>query len=272
MKTICPICGKHLDKQNNSAVCENGHVFDFAKEGYLYLLKPNSKSSHDPGDNKLMVNARRDFLDGDFYKPLATEISNQINAHMQKPITLVDAGVGTGYYLKQITDNRKALHYNDVFLATDISKFAVKVASKRLQSAECCVASVYEMPYENDCADVITCVFSPYAMSEYARVLKDDGILIVATPNENHLIELRRALYKNVRKVETPLPHDGFDVIDKKELSYEFSLDNRQIRNLLTMTPYVYRAPLDSVEKTKLIENVSFTADFCITILKKSPR
>ncbi len=272
MNTICPICGKRLSKRNTSAVCENGHVFDFAKEGYLYLLKPNSKNSHDPGDNKLMVNARRDFLDGDFYKPLAMEIANQINARMQKSITLVDAGVGTGYYLKQIIDSRKDLPFADVFLATDISKFAVKVASKRLQNAECCVASVYEMPYEDGCADVITCVFSPYAMQEYARVLKEDGILIVATPNENHLIELRRALYDNVRRVETPLPHEGFDVIDKIALSYEFSLDNAQIRNLLTMTPYVYRAPITAVEKTKLIENCTFTADFCITVLKKSQR
>lgn len=271
MKTICPVCGKSLEKKNTCAVCENGHTFDFAKEGYLYLLKPNSKNSHNPGDNKLMVGARRDFLDGDFYKPLAMEIANQINARMPHPITLVDAGVGTGYYLQQIMDSRSAYN-DDCYLATDISKFAVRVASKRLNAAECCVASVYEMPYENECADVITCVFSPYAMSEYSRVLKDDGILIVANPNENHLIELRQALYENVRRVETPLPHDGFDIVDKINLTFKFTLDNAQIGNLLTMTPYVYRAPIQSVERTKLIKSATFTADFCITILKKTQR
>lgn len=58
--------------------------------------------------------------------------------------------------------------------------------------------------------------FSPFAMDEYTRILKDGGILILAYPCENHLIELRHALYKNVREVATSLPKSNLDFETKK--------------------------------------------------------
>lgn len=269
--SLCPICKSPLHKTQNSAVCPNGHTFDFAKEGYLYLLKPNVKNSRDPGDNKEMVCARREFLNGNFYKPLADEIAKTINEIYNESITLVDAGVGTGYYLHTIISSRSFA--DDVFLGADISKHAVKSAAKSNPSAQCCVASVFDLPYPNKFADVILCVFSPYAMTEYSRVLKDDGILIVVCPNENHLIELRQALYENVRDVNSPISTEGFFVKAHKDVCFDFTINDRtQISNLLAMTPYAYRAPMQAIEKLKEKENMTFTADFHIYMLKKSSR
>lgn len=262
---LCPICKTALIEDDKSAVCQNGHLFDRAKEGYFYLL---SKHSKDPGDNKEMVNARRDFLDKGYYSPLATAIADIINEHFHRPITLLDAGVGTGFYLASIIDARK--DYEDTYIGVDISKHAVKIASKRNKNAECAVASVFDIPLANQSVDVLVCVFSPFAMKEYARVLKKDGILIIAYPCDNHLIELRKALYDNVRPNATTLPPCSLERIQEKELSYTFSLDNSQdISNLLTMTPYVYRAPKEAVERVKEQNQLHLTADFHISTLKK---
>ena len=74
---LCPICKSPLLDQGKDAVCKNGHLFDRAKEGYFYLLPPKSNA---PGDNAEMVRARRDFLDCGFYVPLASAITDEINA------------------------------------------------------------------------------------------------------------------------------------------------------------------------------------------------
>ena len=279
LHTLCPICKKPLSKEGNSAVCPAGHTFDFAKEGYLYLLPPDAKRSKDPGDNKDMVLARKSFLDGEYYAPLAEAVADIIKSSFaQSSITLIDAGVGTGYYLGKIISSRTrvrtcACAYNikDVYLGADISKHAVRYASKANKSAECCVASVYALPYENECADVITCLFSPYATEEYRRLLKKDGILIIASPCENHLIELRRALYDDVRAVETPLHTDGFEIISQTELTYSFTLpSNESVSALLKMTPYAYRAPKHKIAVVENATSLTLTADFKITVLKKA--
>lgn len=323
LHTLCPICNNPLEKSGNSAVCRCGHTFDFAKEGYLYLLMPNEKHSKDPGDNKEMVLARKAFLECGHYAPLANAVAEIISqTYKNKTITLIDAGVGTGYYLNTVIKSRglracasyacadarsaythaynnkdnsddsesvnsdiktcsglkqseeyDAYQYGtyqyDTYLAADISKYAVKYAAKLNPAAECCVASVYNLPYPDGCADVITCLFSPYAMSEYRRLLKSDGILIVASPCERHLIELRRALYDDVREVETPLPVNGLDIIDERELTYKLKLtSNTEISALLKMTPYVYRAPIDKIAAVESAGYLSLTADFKVTVMR----
>lgn len=262
---LCPICKQPLVEKDKSAACKTGHLFDKAKEGYYHLL---SKHSKDPGDNKEMVNARRDFLDKGYYAPLAQNIADIVNTHFDHPITLLDAGIGTGFYLSQIINAR--IGYADTYLGVDISKHAVKIAAKRNPQAECAVASVYSLPVSNNSVDAALCVFSPFAMDEYTRVLRKGGILIVAYPLDNHLIELRCALYENVRSNATILPQNNLKNIQEKECSFSFCLDSAlDISNLLTMTPYVYRAPKEAVERVKVQNQMRLTADFHISVLEK---
>jgi len=68
---ICPFCQSELlATEHKSYACENNHNFDLSKEGYLNLLPVNQKSSKDPGDNKMMISARREFLELGHYDPL----------------------------------------------------------------------------------------------------------------------------------------------------------------------------------------------------------
>ena len=59
---LCPLCQNPLLLHENRYQCLNNHSFDVAREGYVNLLPVQQKNSKDPGDNKDMMLARRQFL------------------------------------------------------------------------------------------------------------------------------------------------------------------------------------------------------------------
>ena len=61
---ICPVCKEKLIKENKTFRCVNNHSFDCAKQGYVNLSRKQTKNH---GDNALMVKARTDFLEKDYY-------------------------------------------------------------------------------------------------------------------------------------------------------------------------------------------------------------
>ena len=93
---ICPVCGGNLEKTEHSYVCVKGHSFDIARSGYVNLLlsKHMGKTVH--GDNKLMVNARREFLEKGYYAPLMNALCDKAEEFFQGKV-LLDAGCGEGY-------------------------------------------------------------------------------------------------------------------------------------------------------------------------------
>lgn len=92
MKLICPVCGKPLTRLGRSAVCENRHSFDYAREGYLFLLRSGAKAH---GDNAAMVKARTAFLSGGHYRFLRDTIVRVLGE--QTPAVFADLGCGEGY-------------------------------------------------------------------------------------------------------------------------------------------------------------------------------
>ena len=75
-----------------------------------------------------------------------------------------------------------------------------------------------------------------------------------------------------MREVATVLPESDFESVEEKELTFPFDLDKKGISDLLAMTPYVYRAPKENIEKLQNLENMTLTADFHVSVLKKSTR
>ena len=72
---ICPYCQNELlATSNKNYACELNHSFDVSKEGYINLLPVNQKKSKSPGDNEMMISARRNFLELGFYDPLIEHI------------------------------------------------------------------------------------------------------------------------------------------------------------------------------------------------------
>ena len=261
---VCPICKKPLYSKDNRFVCESNHSFDIAKEGYVNLLLSNKKNSLNPGDNQEMVNARECFLSKDYYAPLRYKICEYLNASLNSNSTMLDAGCGTGYYSSYIFKN---CGYVTTLFGVDISKFAVQKAAKKAKNATFFVGSIFDLPISDKSIDVILNIFSPKAMDEYKRVIKHEGILIQVMPGKEHLIELKRAIYKDkTYENEVEYSYGGLNLLDKMHVRYNIDVDKDDMMHLFTMTPYLYKTPIDMIKELDKIDALNITIDFEIAI------
>ena len=101
---ICPVCKSKLEQEGTRFVCKNGHSFDLSSQGYLHLLPSNRMHAKIPGDNKQMVQARRDFLRKGYYEPVSQAVDQALLRYCRTlsgkkgGLQLLDAGCGEGYY------------------------------------------------------------------------------------------------------------------------------------------------------------------------------
>ena len=104
-------------------------------------------------------------------------------------VRIIDSGCGTGYYLSRVLSERA----DASALALDASPAAVSMAVTNSSARSTgLVADVWSpLPVRSGIADAVLCVFAPRDASEFARVLVPEGRLLVVTPRENHLQELR---------------------------------------------------------------------------------
>jgi 23S rRNA (guanine745-N1)-methyltransferase len=131
----CPICGERLDRLEKAYVCPNGHSYDIASEGYVYLLPPNKKHSKMPGDDKAMVASRRRFLESGCYRIFSDALNNlALKYYPADGSAIVDAGCGEGYYTSRLAEFFSEHGMNPPLCGFDISKFAVKAAAKKYRS------------------------------------------------------------------------------------------------------------------------------------------
>lgn len=266
---ICPKCKQKLKthspliKTGNSYKCEKGHCYDIAKEGYTNLLDSKTGS----GDNDILIKAREKFLSKGYYDKLKDEISSIIKSF--NVTSLIDCGCGTGYYTESFSDTVNTCY------GLDISKEAVKLASKKHnknKNINYFVASSKEIPLENESVDIIISIFAPYFNDEFKRILTNNGYLIIASSNEDHLYELKKVIYDNpyyndhVSKEVIKL--DSFTLIDEKKITYKINVNNEDLMNLFTMTPYYYKTKETDINKINSINSLDITVSFNISILK----
>lgn len=269
----CPICKNELQKEGNTLLCENNHSFDIAKEGYVNLLLSNQKKSKNPGDNKLMSTARREFLDSGAYYPLVERIATLITEKYKdrkETLSITDAGCGEGYYMENI---RKLVDNTSKFLGFDMSKDAIKLASKKYKDMDFFVASINNIPVLSKTTDVIISIFSPINAKEFNRILNENGILITVTPNKKHLEGLANIIYDQAKEHKSNiLQLDGeFFTLEKNDL-LTFQLDlnnNKDINNLFKMTPYYYSTSKEKSEKVTDLTHLETLIDFEISFFKK---
>ena len=267
MNFVCPKCAMPLSVFDGAvAKCQSNHSYDRAKAGYYNLLLSSAAGTH--GDNREMVEARRNFLDTGAYKPLADKVA-ELAARYVGGGRLLDIGCGEGYYTdiiqKRICDTGASVS------AFDISRDAVKYAHKRNPCIELAVASAYHMPVADSYFDCVVNMFSPLAPAEIHRALKDSGVFIMAIPGENHLFGLKRAVYETPYKNEVSSSDIlGFELISTERISYNLTLDEKgKIKSLFMMTPYAYRTR--EADKKRLFELDTLTTEieFIIFVYKK---
>lgn len=271
---ICPNCKSSLfDSKEKTYKCENNHSFDIAKQGYLNLLPVNQKKSKQPGDNEMMIAARRNFLELGFYDPLIANIKKLITDKLSfetKNIVAFDAGCGEGYYSEIALNNLPGLETE--ILGTDISKYAIKNAAKKYINNFYFVSSVYNLPIAKASTDLILSVFSPIMVEEFKRILSKQGYVVIVSPASDHLREIAELIYDVFR------PHTT-NIVEKMTSFFEhdstkrttFKIDIKSAKDLLfllKMTPYYWSTGLGRLENITNKNELSVTCDFNIDIFK----
>ncbi|UTW11586.1 putative RNA methyltransferase [Marinobacterium rhizophilum] len=276
IQLACPLCREPLDEQPGQLRCGNGHSYDQARQGYWNLLLVQRKRSLDPGDNAAMVQARRAFLDQGHYALLSDRINallSQALAGRNTPLELLDLGCGEGYYSARLEQALQCAGIDAALTGLDISKHAVRAACQRSRSARWLVASGADIPLPAASLDAITLLFSRLMPEPMAQVLKPGGLLLLAWPGDEHLIELRRHIYTDVRpSAYDPLTQlsDLFSLEGQQAVQYRFTLsDNDSIQTLLGMTPHSQRLAPAARDALAALTQLELTLDVNLAVLKR---
>ncbi|WP_455205427.1 putative RNA methyltransferase [Kaarinaea lacus] len=275
---VCPIDGVPLDFQEKALICENGHVFDIARQGYVNLLPVQQKRSKQPGDSKEMVIARSAFLNSGIYEPIAAKLADIVFTQITdaKHIHFLDAGCGEGYYFDYVCNYLNNINGDlDIsFVGLDISKDAIAASAKRNKQITWVVGTNRQPPVTEASVDIILCVFGFYHFDGFLNILKSGGKVILVEPGSDHLQELREIIYTTVKKTQPPslsyAKKLGFSMVDSQRLQFKTgSINRRQITNLLLMTPHFYRASKEGRAAAGDVQKLDLTVDVVFRTLEK---
>lgn len=186
---LCSVrgCSSPLHLTPDMARCDRGHCYDRARSGYLNLLQPQDRRSHNPGDTVEAVTARRRLMENGFGVPLLERLLEIIGTR-QGP--LLDLGCGEGFYAGSIAGVRPIECYG-----IDISTRAIDLAARRYRQATWLVANAdRKLPFDNHCFNIVISITARRNPTEVRRVLHPDGLLVVAVPAPDDLKELRQQL------------------------------------------------------------------------------
>ncbi|MCT2138206.1 putative RNA methyltransferase [Dietzia cinnamea] len=198
----CPLCGEAMRATDQGVTCGSGHPFDRARQGYLSLFGPRGRRF--PGDTADQVAARDRVLSSGLFDGVLDELAavarDAIGAgapagSVSRRVVL-EAGAGTGHYIAGVLDavGRDAGGADVVGIGTEISAAAARRLARAHPAVAAVVADTWDgLPLADGCVDLVQVVFAPRNPSEFARVLRPGGTLVVAVPGEGHLEPLRSA-------------------------------------------------------------------------------
>ncbi|MFE4195064.1 methyltransferase domain-containing protein [Paenarthrobacter sp. NPDC056912] len=271
----CPVCHTALSLKEDPRrilVCDEGHVFDAARQGYFNLL--TGKGTAFEADSAEMVAARHRFLAAGHYDTLSAEIARLAAVSLQSPGAVVlDAGTGTGHYLRAVLEKFPASA-----VGLDISKFALRRAARLNPEAANIVWDIWRpLPMAEKSVDAVMVVFAPRNPAEFARVLRPGGTLIVVTPRPGHLAEIasRTGMLaieegKAERLADTMGKH--FDSTTSAEMDFALELSGQEVADLAFMGPAGHH--LKPGQLAGVAENsgtVATTAKFQISVFNAPP-
>jgi 23S rRNA (guanine745-N1)-methyltransferase len=185
----CPHCRADLSLTDGVLGCADGHRFDVARQGYVSLLPGAARTG--TADTAAMVGARVELLGSGAYDPLTAgvvrAVADAVDGADQVPGCVVDAGGGTGHHLGAVLDRCT----NRVGVCCDLSRYAARRAARAHPRMGAVVADVWGgLPVRDGSAATVLDVFAPRNPAEFHRILQPQGVLVVATPQPDHLGEI----------------------------------------------------------------------------------
>jgi 23S rRNA (guanine745-N1)-methyltransferase len=97
----CPVGRLDLAATADTLVCRNSHRFDFAREGYVNLLRGHSRRlPAGGGDSRAQLQRRATFLEAGYFHAIAATMMRHVQQAAAKLTSghwhVLDAGFGTG--------------------------------------------------------------------------------------------------------------------------------------------------------------------------------
>jgi len=271
----CPVCGRPLAREGTAWRCSEGHSFDLAREGYLNLLLAQHKKSAAPGDDKPMMTARRAFLEAGHYASFAQAINDLLCEVLaaDKAVRVLEVGCGEGYYLRRLAGHwqRRRPQTALTVCGLDISRPAVRLAAKAMPEARWAVASSFRIPVADQSLHAVLRLFAPGDASEFHRVLRPRGLLLIATPGPRHLLGLKSQIYDEPQlHAEEESAPKGFESLERVTVRETLRLsDPADIANLFRMTPFWWRADRAAQDRLLGLESLDTDIDFQLALFRK---
>lgn len=253
---ICPVCNCALKKDSRVYICENGHSFDIAKEGYVNLLR-SSKNGDLIGDDKISARMRRDFLNKGYYAPLMEELCRIFG---DKKGNVLDICCGEGYYTAALGENP-----NLTVFGFDIAREMVRLAAKRGKGSYF-VANMANIPIAEGSVDYCTHLFAPFNEAAFAKVLKEGGRLYTVIPGRFHLWGLKQALYDTPYENDEILPQTKqLCLISQRKVTSQITLNCQEdIQAVFRMTPYFFHTSQKDKDKLLGMDALETSIEFVI--------
>ena len=202
------------------------HSFDIARSGYINLLQPQERRSRQPGDTGSAVAARRRLHERGATQPLFQAIKRAVAASARDVV--LDAGCGDGFYLATLArETGCAAHGIDIALP------AIESAARRYPQCEWIVANADRfVPYADGSFSLVLSITARMNPPEFRRVLRKDGLLLVAIPAPEDLIELRGVGRDRAPRTIAEFARD-FHLIAKHRVTTIADLDAAAVHDVL---------------------------------------
>ena len=262
----CPVCGAALEARGDSLVCLGArpHTFDLASAGYVNLASSRAAGG---GDDAELIRARTAFLEKGHYAPVADAVCEML-ATYAKGGTVLDAGCGEGYYSLRMASNGHRV------VGIDLSKrgvlHAAKAAKRAGTGAFFAVAGIFELPIADASVDAVVSLFAPVCESEFLRVLKPGGVLVLVGAGPSHLYSLKRVLYDTpyLNEARADLPSDMRRVVERR-VRYVTEVEGEGLSQLFSMTPYFYRTSREGKARLDACERLGVDVDVEVAVYQK---
>jgi len=229
-------CARPLTREERRLICAAGHTFDVARSGYISLLQPQDRRSPVPGDSKEAVAARARVLAAGIGGAVIDAIVARVPV-TGTTLVAADLGCGSGELLGALAAARDLCG-----VGIDLSTAAAETAARRYPSLTWIVANAdRRLPLLDGSVHLITSVNGRRNVNDCARVLASSGVLIVAVPAPDDLIELRERIQgegtSRNRADDVVSEHAArFRLVERVSLRSRHRLDGPALRDLLRGT------------------------------------
>ncbi len=230
-------CAESLIRQGTRWACAKGHSFDQHRAGFLNLLQPQDRRSRHPGDSLEAARARRRLADLGPAAAVPGAFAPVISPRSREGAALLDVGCGEGAFLRHLV-GVQGLDRHGV----DISAPSIELAAKASPDVQFTVANADRfLPYEDGSFTFVTSIDARNNPGEFHRVVRPGGLVLVAVPATDDLIELRERIQGGkLEKSRAPRVEEeagkSLTLIEQTTVRESRTFEPLALRDLLTAT------------------------------------